>query len=191
VSALHIVKIGGSLARDEARLRALLAGIADGREGPCVVVPGGGPFADAVRDVQLRLRFPDALAHRLALDAMGRMAEILGALEPRLCVETRLGRLRPGTVWDPSALRDGHPGVAESWDVTSDSLALWLAARLDAARCTLVKSADAPPGAEAGRLVRDGLVDAAFPGFAARFPGTIALRGPGRETVLSSVSEAA
>ena len=66
MSALHIVKIGGSLARDEARLRALLAGIADGREGPCVVVPGGGPFADAVRDVQLRLRFPDALAHRLA-----------------------------------------------------------------------------------------------------------------------------
>ena len=143
------------------------------------IVPGGGPFADAVRTAQGQLGFDDRLAHRLALDAMGRMAEVFCALEPRLSVaaspEAVADALDGGrsAIWDPVALKAGHPDIAESWEVTSDSLALWLATRLDAGRCILVKSANLPSETDPAILARDGLVDAAFPRFAASYPGAI------------------
>ena len=175
-----VVKLGGSLLADSARLRALLANCATT---PTVIVPGGGPFADAVRTAQAALGFDDRLAHRLALDAMGRMAEVFCALEPRLTLAARVdavadavGRGR-SVVWDPAALKAGCPGIPESWEVTSDSLALWLATRLGAALCILEKSAPVP-AADPGTLAALGLVDAAFPRFAAAFPGEIVVRGP-------------
>ncbi|WP_336486942.1 uridylate kinase [Methylobacterium nigriterrae] len=179
---LSVVKIGGSLLADRARLAATLASLASGAEGTCIAVPGGGPFADAVRGAQAALGFGDALAHRLALDAMGHVAEVLCALEPRLARHTdpaalqRLAASGRVPVWDPAALRAGHPAVAETWTVTSDSLALWLAAETRAARCVLVKAAPCPPGASPADLAASGLVDAAFPAFAARFSGEIVLR---------------
>lgn len=179
-----VVKLGGSLVADRSRLRAWLGHLAEGRAGPCIVVPGGGPFADAVRAVQRAVAFDDALAHRLALDAMGHMAEVFQSLEPRLTVardpEAIMAVPDAGgvAVWDPASLRNGHPAIPESWAVTSDSLAVWLATQLHAPRCLLVKSAEAPPGATLPELVRLGLVDAAFADFAAGYPGEIVIRGP-------------
>lgn len=181
-----VVKLGGSLVADAPRLRAWLAHLADGAAGPCVVVPGGGPLAEAVRTSQAALGFSDALAHRLALDAMGRMAEIFSALEPRLVAarapEALAALLASGLVpvWDPADLKAGHPDIPETWDVTSDSLALWLAAAIGASRCCLVKSAERPAGTtDWADLAASGLVDAAFPVFAARYAGPIAILGPG------------
>ncbi|MCJ2013979.1 uridylate kinase [Methylobacterium sp. J-076] len=177
-----VVKVGGSLLADEARLRAVLTALADGAEGPCVVVPGGGRDADTVRTAQAEEGFSDAEAHRRALGAMGATAARFRAVAPGLSPslapwdETSAAT---ALVWDPALLRDGHPAIPETWDVTSDSLALWLAARIGAPACILVKSADAPPGSDAEALSRSGLVDAAFPSFARVFCGTIAVRGPG------------
>jgi aspartokinase-like uncharacterized kinase len=185
IANLTVVKVGGSLVSEAARLRAVLADLAAGDDGPCVVVPGGGPFADAVRASQATLGFDDALAHRLALDAMGRMAEVFCALEPRLRIaaswDAGSAILAQGgiPVWDPVDLKEGHPDIPETWAVTSDSLALWLATQWRARRCLLVKSIDRPAGAGLPDLARLGLVDAAFADFAGRYPGTIEIRGPG------------
>ena len=187
--ARTVVKVGGSLVERPARLRAVLADLAEGREGPAVIVPGGGPFADAVRLTQAQLGFDDATAHRLALDAMGQMAQVFCAIEPRLVLATSVAALddRPCVVWTPGELRGGHPDIPESWDVTSDSLALWLAARIGAERCLLLKSADCPHGATPQELAEGGLVDRAFPRFAERFRGSIVLRGPsGRDAPVAS-----
>ena len=182
MSVHTVVKVGGSLQADPARLQALLAALADGAFGPCLVVPGGGAFADAVRLDQARLDFDDAEAHRRALDAMSRMAGYFHAIEPRLLpfpLPRKGGRESAvSAIWDPIALRAGHPDIPESWDVTSDSLALWAATRIEAARCILVKSADAPAGADACDLARIGLVDAAFPAFAGRYCGAVSILGP-------------
>ena len=177
----RVVKVGGSLLADPRRLRDLLAALADGRHGPCVIVPGGGPDADAVRAAQVAEGFSDAEAHRRALDAMGHTARRLRAIEDRLVPSLAPWEVDPATalVWDPALLRAGHPDIPETWDVTSDSLALWLAARMGAPACILVKSADAAPGLDAAALSRDGLVDAAFPAFARSYPGIIAVWGPG------------
>jgi aspartokinase-like uncharacterized kinase len=178
---LTVVKLGGSLL-GSGDLPGLLAGLARRRDARLAIVPGGGVFADAVRTAQRLTGFDDALAHRLALDAMGRMAEVLASLEPRLTVAASLeaighahvsGRM---PVWDPAALKEGRPGIPESWSVTSDSLALWLAAEIGAERLVLVKSAPAPADASPEALAASGLVDAAFPAFARRFSGEIVVR---------------
>jgi len=176
-----VIKIGGSLEADPHRRRALLADIADGAFGRCIVVPGGGTFAALVRTTQAREGFSDAEAHRRALDAMSDAAGIFRGIEPRL-VQTLepWAETSPATarVWNPRALRAGHPDIPETWDVTSDSLALWLAGRVSADRCVLVKSLDAPPGQDAAALAGGGLLDAAFPTFAARYGGRLEIWGP-------------
>ena len=183
-----VVKIGGSLEADPHRRRALLASLADGALGRCIVVPGGGSFAGAVRAAQAREGFSDAEAHRRALDAMSEAAGIFRAIEPRLVQSLEPwaeAAPAPFRVWNPRRLRAGHPDIPESWDVTSDSLALWLAGQVGAARCVLVKSRDASPDQDAAALAANGLVDAAFPDFAARYRGRIEIWGPGHKAAIA------
>ena len=168
-----MVKLGGSLMASPV-LRDWLDVLA-ASTGAVVVVPGGGPFADAVRAAQAALAFDDGVAHRLALLAMEQYGLMLAGIEPALrpaASRRAIARLRAAgsvPVWMPTRMALGSPDIAESWDVTSDSLAAWLARVLGAARLVLVKSAAPPPGrAAAADLVASGLVDAALPGFLAR-----------------------
>lgn len=176
-----VVKIGGSLLRGPPP-RPLLARLAT--LAPVVLVPGGGALADAVRDAQPQLGLSDKAAHAMALLAMEQMAHALADLEPGFVPCRTLGQLtqpRPrAALWFPAQMLLGAADIAESWDVTSDSLALWLARRLEAARLVLLKAPGAPvptsPPADAAAfaaLAATGLVDAAFPGLAQDFKGTI------------------
>ena len=139
-----IVKLGGSVVRAP-ELSAWLDAIASARR-PIVVVPGGGALADEVRSCQAELGFGDASAHRMALLAMDQLAWAVAGLRPGFAVgatETELGAaLDRGltAVWAPYALIAERTDIEESWRITSDSLALWLARRLGAARCYLIKS---------------------------------------------------
>jgi aspartokinase-like uncharacterized kinase len=177
-----VVKLGGSLL-GSARLGRLLATIFEREDLAVFVVAGGGPFANAIRDIQARIGFGDLLAHRFALDAMDKLAEVLAEEEPRLlpgCTTAMIEAAwaeRRIPVWTTAEIRDGHPAVAESWAVTSDSLAAWVAAEIGATRLVLVKSLDVEPAPPATLAAR-GVVDDAFPSFAARFTGVIHVAGP-------------
>lgn len=169
-----VVKLGGSLAASAGGLAGWLDRLARGA-GRVVLVPGGGPFADRVRDEQARLGFSDAAAHHLALLAMEQYGRLLADLCPALRpADSRAAirrALRGGAVpvWMPARMAIGRPDIPESWDVTSDSLALWLAGQIGARAVALVKSAPAPAGRPiAEDLAGAGLVDAAFPGFLRR-----------------------
>jgi aspartokinase-like uncharacterized kinase len=186
-----IVKLGGSLAA-AGTLRQWLA-VVERAGGRCVVVPGGGPFANAIRAAQKPLGFSDTAAHQMALLAMHQTALMLADLAPRLrpCdSETAMAdALGAGAVpvWVPTAMVMADPSVAESWDVTSDSLAAWLASRLDADRLVLVKSAPPPlPPVTPTRLAAAGLVDAAFPAYAAGVRWDLRCRGPGQQEGLAA-----
>lgn len=172
---LWVVKLGGSLwAAPE--LRCWLDLLASRHSVRCVVVPGGGPFADAVRAAQRHLGFGDRAAHRMALLAMEQYGTALADLEPRLTpARTReeLHTLPSPAVWMPLPLAD-TADVAESWDVTSDSLAVWLAGTLGAACAVLVKSAALPDRpSPVRRLAADGIVDPALPDRVARYTGSV------------------
>lgn len=188
---LTVVKLGGSLA-DSGDLTGWLGALA-GCAGWAVVVPGGGPFADQVRALQQRLRFDDATAHHLAILAMEQFGRILAALEERLVPAASLDQIDQALraaqvpVWMPAAMTLGRPEIPESWEVTSDSLAAWLAGELRAARLVLVKSAEPPPGPiSAGELARKGLVDPAFPRFLPASGAEAWCLGPGQPERLAT-----
>jgi len=174
--SLWIVKLGGSLA-DWPDLRAWVRLLGGERAVDLVVVPGGGPFADQVRETQARWKFDDAAAHRMAILAMEQYGLMLAALSrgrivPAATPVSIRKALRGGAtpVWAPSAMcfadAAGKGEIAETWDMTSDSLAAWLATRLRAEHLVLVKSAR-PPKADLRAMVRSGLIDRAFPRYAA------------------------
>lgn len=178
-----VIKLGGSLARDGA-----LAGFARlvAQRPGWLIVPGGGAFADAVRAAQGPLGLSQGACHRMAILAMEQTAHALKDLAPDLGTVASLDNLsslaRGGAVWLPARDLIGHPDIPESWDVTSDSLACWLATALRAPRLVLVKAAGALP-ATAHRITAEdprawshaGLVDAAFPRFAAAYDGPLSL----------------
>ena len=107
-------------------------------------------------------------------------------LRPWLCRRCDRGRARDAlarganAVWAPYALISGRSDVEESWRLTSDSLALWLAARLGAERCYLIKSiARSHTRLAARQLARDGVVDQAFAGMLEATRVTTILLGRG------------
>lgn len=145
-----------------------------------VLVPGGGMFADAVRDAQPQLSLRDAACHRMAVLAMEQMAHALADMAPHLvpCVSAeQMARLEGrAAVWLPASMVLADKAIPESWDVTSDSLAAWLAVKVRARRLVLIKAPGArtPSGpATPDALVEAGLVDVVFPALAADFSGPI------------------
>jgi aspartokinase-like uncharacterized kinase len=177
-----IVKLGGSLARERqfARwieaLRRCKSGV--------IVVPGGGPFADCVRDAQGTMRFSDAAGHRMALLAMEQYAIACASSFPDVLLISEeaqmrlIGEGRTG-VWLPSRMALGADDLPQNWQVTSDSLAAWLALRLDARALVVVKSVDVHPDPlSADTLVEREIVDPLFARFAARTNAEIRLAGP-------------
>jgi dihydroneopterin aldolase len=185
-----VVKLGGSHAFAES-LQAWLSAVEAGA-GRTVLVTGGGPFADAVRLAQRHMGFDDHAADEMALLAMEQYAIAVAALGRSFAVADSLtgirSALRDGLVpvWAPRRMVRRAGDVPASWDVTSDSLAAWLAGRVGARNLLLVKRVDAgaePISAEA--LAASGIVDAAFPRFLAESAAAGFLVGPGEEADLS------
>ena len=79
---LAIVKLGGSHANGP-HIKDWLAAIA-AEAGAIVIVPGGGPFADAVRSAQASMGYDDSAAHAMALMAMAQFGRALQSLNPAL-----------------------------------------------------------------------------------------------------------
>jgi aspartokinase-like uncharacterized kinase len=136
-------------------------------------VPGGGIFADAVRDAQEITNMDDALAHELALLAMDQFGILLARTNPELVTASseleiaERGWQHRGVVWLPSKMVLADETVLKNWQVTSDSLSAWLANKLGAEQLLLVKSksllgyqAEKPNSAQS--LIDDELIDGQF-----------------------------
>lgn len=177
-----IVKLGGSLA-GSAELSAWIAAL-DRYPAPLLIVPGGGVFADTVRAAQKTLAFDDTAAHHMALVAMQQYGIALAALWPRLTgVATpaairRALRLKQVPCWNPVPMALAAP-LPQSWDVTSDTLAAWLAGTLKAAQLLLIKSCDPQASFETVTdLAAVELVDPLFPHYAAASGTMVFVAGP-------------
>ncbi|WOJ88927.1 dihydroneopterin aldolase [Methylocapsa polymorpha] len=177
-----IVKLGGSLAHSPQREAWLAALVSWG--GPLILVPGGGPFADGVRKAQDALGFDDAAAHRMALLAMEQFAIALAAHSDAFVLAGSLAEmdsvLEEGKIpiWLPSHMALSALDLPASWDVTSDSLAAWLAGTYGARRLLLIKSCDSTAPVSACDLAADQIVDPLFPRFAAQSQAEVWLAGP-------------
>jgi 5-(aminomethyl)-3-furanmethanol phosphate kinase len=166
-----VVKIGGSLlgSPELERWLGLFSKFSDGN---IIIVPGGGVFADAVRDAQKLSKISDACAHKLAVLAMDQFGLLLANMNPELAVartemeiDERIWQHRC-IIWLPSQMVLADDSIPKSWDVTSDSIAAWLAEKVNAQQLVLVKS-DKPAGAELSlrMMSESGIVDQAFSDF--------------------------
>jgi probable H4MPT-linked C1 transfer pathway protein len=154
-----VVKIGGGLLAHEGSLDAVLTVLADvARNEPLLIVPGGGPFADAVRDQAARLTLTDDAAHWMAVLGMDQYAHLIVSRMPGAVLvtdatemSTALASRRIPVLAPYAWLRRADP-LPHSWEVTSDSIAAWIARAIAARRLVLVK----PPGAEPRPDIVDG-----------------------------------
>jgi aspartokinase-like uncharacterized kinase len=138
---LTVVKVGGGVG--DSALPALCTTLGElGERHPLLVVPGGAGFADAVRAADRRFGLHAATSHRMAVLAMEQFGWMLSELIPGAVRRTDVGFARAGRTG--VLLPAGVPldELPASWQVTSDSIAAWVAVRVGAGRLVLVKEVD-------------------------------------------------
>jgi 5-(aminomethyl)-3-furanmethanol phosphate kinase len=143
-----VIKVGGSLSRGDA-LEALCRKISHlGEHHRLVVVPGGGQFADQVRNAYRQYNLDETTAHHMALLAMDQYGYLLNqliagsSLQADLtsaCESAGLGQVAILLPSHPVFLTDPLP---HSWQVTSDAIAAWVAQQTNSQRLILLKDVD-------------------------------------------------
>ncbi len=134
----YVLKIGGSLidrAKEIVRGLQMLS-----RKGyGFLVVPGGGPMADLVRDLYVRDLVGDEASHWMAILAMEEYAYLLADGTDAELVDT-IARSAGVRILRPYRyLLTDDEGLEHSWDYTSDSVAALVACRLNA---DMIKATD-------------------------------------------------
>src|SRR5437667_10192160 len=134
-----VVKVGGGLLGTAGAFQLVIEALTAFRRGRrLAVLPGGGPFAEAVRQMFKRIKIGEDAAHWMAVLGMDQYAHALAA------------RLREATLVDGNGgisaaihagrlpvlapyrwLRAADP-LPHSWEGTSDTIPAWLAGELRA-----------------------------------------------------------
>ena len=143
-----VLKVGGSLAEDHARLTLLckkLSVLAKGHR--ILIVPGGGKFADIVRNLDKTYGLSDVVAHKMAILAMDQHGLFLSDITPRSYVSYSLEEISNSAngmlpIFLPSKLMFREDPLENSWDVTSDAIAAYIAGLLHAEKLLLVTDVD-------------------------------------------------
>lgn len=171
-----VLKVGGSLLGSPG-WAARVAEEIDRIEGRPLVIVGGGAVGDVVRNWDRVHGFDAEVAHELALASLGPTA----ALAVRSLPAAVLCRTRSdaAAAWDQAGIPvldvaafltdEETPGnrLPRTWEVTTDSIAAWVATRWPAERVVLFKSRQLPDEANWMTAAALGLVDPWFPRFAA------------------------
>jgi aspartokinase-like uncharacterized kinase len=167
-----VIKIGGSLFDLPdlgQRLQAWLAGQATRT---LLLVPGGGPVAEVVRQYDRLYGLGEERAHWLALRSLALNARLLCFLLPQTVVVPHIRSL--ATLWRRGKIPvldlysfaradEGQPGaLPHCWNVTSDSLAARVARVAGARELLLLKSTSLPAGMDWTEAGKRGLVDTYF-----------------------------
>jgi aspartokinase-like uncharacterized kinase len=141
-----VVKVGGGLTKVPGALDQVCSVLAEvSRSHALVIVPGGGPFADAVREFGRGTELSTDAAHWMAILAMDQYAQVLVERIPgAVLVEESdsIGKvLTEGhvAVLAPARWMRAADALPHSWDVTSDSIAAFITGALGAERLVLIK----------------------------------------------------
>ena len=163
-----IVKLGGSLSQSDALIKCLNSVEQNYQGRAVVIVPGGGAFADQVRLAQQRWQFDDKTAHRMAILAMQQVALLIKGLKGDFSIAHSVTDIRKQlyqqkiVIWSPDIVELDNAAIQASWDITSDSLAAWLAKALSATELILVKSANIDTSLSLQQLAKQHIVDKGF-----------------------------
>lgn len=149
IRAINVIKIGGGLASIPGALDRVCQEVsAAAVHHRMIVVPGGGPFADAVRAFDRSFPLSTPASHWMALLAMDQYGHVLVDRIPEAVLVDEPGSvlecLNTGkvAVLAPARWLRSADVLPRSWEVTSDSIAAFVAGAMDAARLILVKPAE-------------------------------------------------
>jgi aspartokinase-like uncharacterized kinase len=115
-----LVKVGGSLYN---RIPDLVP-ILNASKRPLLIIPGGGPFADLVR----QMRVNDDAAHWMAIAAMEQYGWFISSFG--ILTTDRIDVPLTTTVLLPYRCLRLTDVLPHTWDVTSDTIAAWVAGTL-------------------------------------------------------------
>lgn len=168
MAADMVVKVGGSLYGIPDLGLRLQSWLAAQKPGRCLLVPGGGPVVDWLRELDRQERWSEATAHWLAIRALTLAAHVLAARLPGATVIRALADRFPAwdsglaPILDPFDHLQGDPEFPVSWQATSDALAARVAAVAGMTEVVLLKSEEAPAGNDWQQAARLGHVDGCF-----------------------------
>lgn len=144
-----VVKVGGSLALHPEKLRALCTKLTEiSKKHKLIIVPGGGEFADVVRSLDKRFSLSCGTSHRMAILSMDQYGLLLSDLIPNSIAVRKLEEIKYSfeqgklPVFLPSYLLLNEEELENSWDVTSDTIALYIAKKLEAPKILLITDVD-------------------------------------------------
>lgn len=143
-----ILKVGGSLAEDPLSLRKLSKKLSElAQTHSMLIVPGGGRFADVVREFDKDFQLSNTTAHKLAILAMDQYGLFLSDITPnsQVCysleeIYASSRRLLP--IFLPSQFMSRGNPLEHSWDVTSDTISAYITAVLKSEKLILIKDVD-------------------------------------------------
>lgn len=141
-----VIKIGGSIGQSPklADLMLRISGL--GPKHGILVVPGGGVFSNAIREYDRRFGLETDASHWMAILAMDQFGYLISSLLPDSALVQGLadarkilaaGRVPVLLTYNLLFQTDQLP---RSWDVTSDSIAAWVAGLAGVRRLVLLKS---------------------------------------------------
>ncbi|MEI6335920.1 MAG: uridylate kinase [Methylococcaceae bacterium] len=163
-----VVKLGGSLSKADTLVNCLNKLEQNYIDSGVVIVPGGGAFADQVRVAQQCWQFDDTTAHKMAILAMQQMALLIKGLKSNFSIAYSVTDILKQAVqqkiiiWSPDIVELDNAAIKASWDISSDSLAAWLAGELSARELILVKSAMIDSSLNLQQLTESGIIDQGF-----------------------------
>jgi aspartokinase-like uncharacterized kinase len=143
-----VLKVGGSLAENPASLTKLFQELSVlAKDHRIVIVPGGGEFADTARKLDKTYGLSDAVAHKMAIVGMDQYGLFLSGITPNSYVSYSLEEISNPVsdkllIFLPSQLMFREDPLENSWDVTSDTIAAYIADRLHAKKLVLVTDVD-------------------------------------------------
>ncbi|MCY2966090.1 MAG: uridylate kinase [Planctomycetota bacterium] len=178
---LVVYKLGGSLL-DWSGLPDALDWLCSRRpDAATLLVVGGGETADVVRRWDEVFHLGEERAHWLALESLALNEQLLQTLWPALRpvrsltqVVSAANERVPAIVCASCFVRwgekTGAPELPHNWQVTTDSIAAWIADVVSADELVLLKSTSLPPATTLQNASDAGLVDGYFPQAVVRVP---------------------
>jgi hypothetical protein len=207
-----IIKVGGSLLAKGREIVQFLSDYAEKNAVFFIIIPGGGPFVEVIRELSERRAISDDAAHWMAVLAMHQYGFFLAEGKPAIPLVESIEEARDAghiCIVLPYNILKADDSLPHTWDVTSDTIAAFIAHKLGEKRFIKVTDVDGILD-EDGSLIKKihakeligkedkGCIDAELPRFLTRnkmscvivngnFPERIIEVIEGRETIRTSI----
>ncbi|MFX1495875.1 MAG: hypothetical protein ACFFBZ_16445 [Promethearchaeota archaeon] len=145
-----LFKIGGKILEDFENLNSTISQLEqlydENLIDKIVLIPGGGSFANFIRKIYNELKFTEEIAHWMGIISMNYNGLELNKKFPNLEVIENYSRLKKNhrffCIFLPYEFIKENDKLPHSWDVTSDSISLFISKYLGLNECFLIKDVD-------------------------------------------------